>query len=66
MIRVLEHLSCKDRLREMGLFDVEKGRLRGGLIAAFQYLKRVYKQERHQLFTRAARVTRQNGFKLKE
>lgn len=60
MIRVLEHLSCKDR------FDVEKGRLRGGLIAAFQYLKRVYKQERHQLFTRAARVTRQNGFKLKE
>ena len=51
---------------EEGHEDVEKGRLRGGLIAAFQYLKRVYKQERHQLFTRAARVTRQNGFKLKE
>jgi len=52
--------------REQGLFSLEKRRLQGDLIAAFQYLKRVYKQERHQLFTRAARVTRQNGFKLKE
>jgi len=50
MIRELEHLSCEG-LKELGLFSLEKRRLWGDLIVAFQYLKGAYKQEGEWLFT---------------
>jgi len=67
MIRGLEYLSYEDRLRELGLFSLEKRRLQGDLTAAFQYLKEAYRKDGEGLFTRVCSDrTRGNGSKLKE
>jgi len=67
MIQGMEHLPYEERLRELGLFSLEKRRLHGGLTATFQYLTGTYKKAGEGLFTRACSDrTRGNGFKLKE
>ena len=67
MIEGLEHLSCKDRQRKLGLFSLEKRRLRGDLTAAFQCLKGAYREDREGLFVRECSDRRRsNGFKLKK
>uniref|UniRef100_A0A8B9GC29 Reverse transcriptase domain-containing protein n=1 Tax=Amazona collaria TaxID=241587 RepID=A0A8B9GC29_9PSIT len=67
MIRGLEHLPYEDRLRKLGLFNLQKRRLHGDLIAVFQYLKGAYRDAGEGLFMRdCSDRTRGKGFKLKQ
>ena len=58
MINGLEHLSYKERLRELGLISLEKRILQSDLTAAFQYMKGAFEQE--------SILQTKRGFKLKE
>jgi len=53
MIQGLEHLSFEEMLRELGFFNLEKRRLQGDVIAAFQYLKGAYRKDGDNLFSKA-------------
>ncbi|XP_062838789.1 uncharacterized protein LOC134299554 isoform X1 [Anolis carolinensis] len=67
MIKGLENKPYEERLKELGMFSLQKRRLRGDMIAIYKYVRRSHREEGASLFAAALETrTLNNGFKLQE
>ena len=67
MIRGLETKPYGERLNELGMFSLEKRRLRGDMIALFKYLNSCHTEEGQDVFSVLPQCrTRNKGHKLQE
>ena len=67
MIQGLERKPYAERLKRLGMFSLEKRRLRGDMIALFKYLKCCHTEEGQDLFSILPECRMwSNGLKLQE